>query len=66
MELTSTVGVGFPTTLHNLIYGKPLWNIKYLAPLHLEHHMFNKMSHAPYAPKMVRTESVNDDYLLLF
>lgn len=66
VELTSAVGVGgLPTILHNLIYGKPLWNIKYLALLHLEHHMFRKMSHAPYALRVVRTESEND-YLLLF
>lgn len=67
MELTFAVGVGgLPTTLRNLIYSKPLWNIKYLALLHLEHHMFDKMSHAPYALRVMRTESVNDDYLLLF
>lgn len=66
MELTSAVGVrGLPTALCNLIYGKPLWNIKYLALLHLEHHMFDKMSHAPYALRVVRTDSV-DDYLVLF
>lgn len=67
MELTSAVGVGgLPTTLHNLVYGTPLWNIKYLTLLHLECHMLDKMSHAPYAVRVVRTESVNDDYLLLF
>ena len=53
---------GLPTTLHNLIYSTLLWNIKYLALLHLEYHMFDKMSCVPYAVR-VRTESVNDDYL---
>lgn len=67
MELTSAVGVGgLPTTLHDLIYAAPLWNIKYLARSHLEYRMFDKMSHAPYALRVVRTESVNDDCLLLF
>lgn len=28
MELSSAVGVGgLPTSLHKLVYGKPLWNI---------------------------------------
>ena len=56
-------GGGSPTTLHNLIYSTLLWNIKYLALLHLEYHMFDKMSCVPYAVRVVRSESVNDDYL---
>lgn len=60
------MGVGdLPTTLHDLICGKPLWSIKYLALLHLEYHMFDKMSPAPYALGVGKTESVHD-YLLLF
>lgn len=52
--------------MYNSIYSKPLLNIKYLAQLHLEHHMFGKMSHAPDALEVGNTESGNDDYLLLF
>ena len=54
---------GLPTALHNLIYSTLLWNIKYLALLHLEYHMFDKMSCVPYAVRAGRTESVSDDYL---
>ena len=54
---------GLPTALHNLIYSTLLWNIKYLALLHLEYHMCDKMSCVPYAVRVVRTESVSDNYL---